>query len=508
MPALHGPRSMARRTLLLIWTFCLVAAAMLVMGVVSVLTLRDRLEDRLDDDLSVTEEYLPFLEGMAASGAFDTLDALPLGTPYAFMFLDATGDITEAIPLRTTEGSLPLPDLSGHDLADLRERAGDPFKVGSTGDGSGYRVVSIDLGDAGVVVQAASLEQIDATVRGQIKVVGGATLLGLGLLGVALWYLIRRGLRPINDMIATAGAIGEGDLSRRVACGENTEADQLARALNAMLENLEGAFAERTAADRRLRRFVSDASHELRTPLASIRGYADLYLTGAATDDHAVAKAMTRISSESGRMGAIVDDLLLLARLDQGRAIDRQPVAVDVLVADAAADARAVEPDRPVSIAVDGVGPFVVLGDEHKLRQAVGNLLANVRMHTSVGTPATVGVGRQGDDIRLWVADEGSGMDADAAAHVFDRFYRADPARSRAAGGTGLGLSIVASVIAAHGGSVEVDSAPGRGTTFTLSLPAVVEAPADDPIAKARAETPAADSTDAVRSGASSLTGD
>lgn len=500
MPALRGPRSMARRTLLLIWTFCLVAAAMLVMGVVSVVTLRDRLEDRLDDDLSVTEEYLPVLQGMAASGAFDSLDGLPLGTPYAFMFVDAAGDITEAIPLRNAEGSLPLPDLSGHDLADLRERAGDPFRVGSTGGGAGYRVVSVDLGAAGVVVQAASLEQIDATVRGQVKVVGGATILGLGLLGVALWYLIRRGLRPINDMIATAGAIGEGDLSRRVVCGENTEADQLARALNAMLENLEGAFAERTAADRRLRRFVSDASHELRTPLASIRGYADLYLTGAATDDHAVAKAMTRISSESGRMGAIVDDLLLLARLDQGRAIDRQPVPIDRLVADAADDAKAVEPDRPVSVSVDGEGPFVVLGDEHKLRQAVGNLLANVRMHTSAGTPVIVGVVRQGEDIRLWVADQGTGMDADAASHVFDRFYRADPARSRAAGGTGLGLSIVASVVAAHGGSVAVDSAPGLGTTFTLLLPG---APSMEPT-----EPTAAAAPDAVPSSASAGAGD
>ena len=182
-----------------------------------------------------------------------------------------------------------------------------------------------------------------------------------------------------------------------------------------MLENLEGSFAERTAADGRLRRFVSDASHELRNPLASIRGYADLYLTGAATDQPAVVKAMTRMSRESGRMGAIVDDLLLLARLDQGRAIDRQPVAVDALVADAADDARAVEPDRPVSVAV-GDGPFVVLGDEHKLRQAVGNLLANVRMHTSAGTPVVVGVVNQGDDIRLWVSDQGGGMDADAAS--------------------------------------------------------------------------------------------
>jgi two-component system OmpR family sensor kinase len=214
-----------------------------------------------------------------------------------------------------------------------------------------------------------------------------------------------------------------------------------------------------------MRRFITDASHELRTPLTTIRGFAELYRQGAARD---VAMLLNRIESEASRMGLLVDDLLLLARLDQGRPLETAPLAFDRLVDDSVRDARAVEPDRPIDVTVE---PVTVIGDDHRLRQVVGNLLANARLHTPPGTPVHVSLRASGDRARLEVADEGPGLAPDVAGRIFERFYRGDPARTRASGGSGLGLSIVAAVAEAHGGRVSVDTAPGRGARFIVELP-------------------------------------
>jgi two-component system OmpR family sensor kinase len=281
---------------------------------------------------------------------------------------------------------------------------------------------------------------------------------------------VRVGLRPLDGIAATAGAIAAGDLTRRVRPAEpGTEVGRLGLALNAMLGQIEAAFAERRASEARLRRFVADASHELRTPLTSIRGYAELFRRGAAARPEDLATTMRRIEEEAERMGVLVDELLLLARLDQGRPLDRRPVDLAEVAAEAVEQARVIDPGRPLELAASG--PVVVLGDRERLHQVAANLLANVRAHTAPGTAARVEVAAADGRAVLQVADQGPGMHPEQAARAFERFYRADPARSRGAGGAGLGLSIVAAIAQAHGGRATVASAPGRGTTVRVALP-------------------------------------
>jgi two-component system OmpR family sensor kinase len=243
-----------------------------------------------------------------------------------------------------------------------------------------------------------------------------------------------------------------------------------------MLDQIETSFGQQQAAldakarsEERLRRFVADASHELRTPLTVVRGYADLYRAGGLGDPAKLSTAMDRIGTESRRMGALVDDLLTLARLDQGRPVRRDPVDLSRLAAEAVADARALEPGRPISGTVEpGV---IVAGDEDQVRQVVGNLLANVRVHTPTATPVEVQVRVDGASAETRIVDHGPGIDVAHGSAVFDRFYRADPGRSRDNGGAGLGLSIVASIVAAHDGRLWHEATPGGGATFVVQLP-------------------------------------
>ncbi len=250
-----------------------------------------------------------------------------------------------------------------------------------------------------------------------------------------------------------------------------SEVGHLGTALNVMLDRIEEAVDAKTASEARTRRFAADASHELRTPLTSIRGYAELYRQGARSPEE-VALAMGRIEHEAVRMGDLVGDLLLLARLDQGRPLDRQPVDLTELVLGAVAAARAVEPDRRVRVDV-GEEPVTVSGDPHRLRQVVDNLLANVRDHTGPETSVAVRLGMDDGRATLVVSDDGPGLAAEDASRAFDRFWQAggDGAGSHGQRGTGLGLSIVAEIVAVHGGQIRLDTAPGAGAAFTISLP-------------------------------------
>jgi len=220
-------------------------------------------------------------------------------------------------------------------------------------------------------------------------------------------------------------------------------------------------------------------SHELRTPLTSIRGYAELFRRGARSRPDDLEKSMQRIEDESARMGVLVDELLLLARLDQGPKLDREPIDVAQVATDAVADARVVQPDRPIDISIDE--PVTVEGDDTRLRQVAANLMSNALEHTPPATPVHVRLRRDGEDVVLEVADEGPGLDEEHAAKVFDRFFRVDPARTRENGGAGLGLAIVASIVEAHGGSVSVETAPGAGARFIVRLPVAVRPDATEP---------------------------
>ncbi len=352
-----------------------------------------------------------------------------------------------------------------------RDRAHRPLPFSAPaqeGDGS-WRLVALQDARGNVAVVGISLDGVEATVDRIRLVQVAVTVAVLGTLGLVCWWMLRLGVHPIEDVARTADAIAAGDLSHRVDHpDEATEAGRLGVAFNAMLARIEQSFRAQEASEARLRRFAADASHELRTPLTSIQGYAELWRAGGLRGENELSEAMRRMEQEARRMGALVEDLLLLARLDQRRPLDRAPVRLDQIAADGVRDARAVEPDRPIE---SNLQPVVVEGDEMRLRQIVVNLLANARVHTPGGTAVRVKVSAEGGVARLEVADDGPGMPPEVAAKVFERFFRADLSRSRAAGGTGLGLAIVQAVAEAHGGRATVDSAPGRGSRFIIELP-------------------------------------
>lgn len=475
--------SLRRRVLL----GCLaVAAVLLVADLVLARTFRSFLLDRVDDELAQAAAAVVGGAGGvpgtmvggpfdAVGGPFDPPGDGPGGGPgggprpfseYAFGLADTDGNLLVALGGGLGhESGVPQPE-AGEIRANITPAGAtpQPFTFGP----GGWRMVALTRGGQ-VVLVAAGLEGADATYARLVAILAWATAAVLVTLALVAAWVLRQGIRPLSAMAATAGAIAGGALSQRVTDADpRTEAGRLGHALNAMLARIEEAFAQRAATEARLRRFVADASHELRTPLTSIRGYADLYRQGALTDRAELDGAMRRVESEAARMGALVDDLLLLARLDQGRPLETRPVRLDELAADAVRDALAVEPDRPITL---DVRPVTVEGDEARLRQAVGNLLANARVHTPPGTPVSVQVGDADGWAVVEVADSGPGLDPELAPRVFERFVRADTARTRASGGTGLGLAIVAGVVAAHGGEVGVESAPGQGASFHLRLP-------------------------------------
>jgi two-component system OmpR family sensor kinase len=394
-------------------------------------------------------------------------------TNYAVRFMPTDGSAALAVN-PTGEGLHPnIPNLA---LNDPRVLNGTLFTVGSTDGEMRWRVVpgALRNGSATFAV-AVPLRGVDTTVANMLifaVLVGLVLIVSCALLG---WYGVRRAFRPLTQIEDTAAAIAAGDLGRRIP--EPTTRDEVAslsRSLNAMLAQIEQSFAVREASEARMRQFVADASHELRTPLAAVRGYAELFRQGAVTGPEDVSATMRRIEDESIRMGGLVDDLLLLTRLDSSRPLRRGLVDLTVLAADAVADARALAPTRQVRLlALTGdLEPTTIEGDEARLRQVVTNLVGNAVNHTPAGTNIEIAVGVGDGRARLEVRDHGGGVDPVKARRVFERFYRADPSRGRGnGGGNGLGLAIVAAIVGAHDGQVGVGPTPGGGATFVVDLP-------------------------------------
>ncbi|GLZ36562.1 HAMP domain-containing sensor histidine kinase [Actinokineospora sp. NBRC 105648] len=330
----------------------------------------------------------------------------------------------------------------------------------------------------GEVVVAVSQAEVDAAVADLRRTFLLISMGALVLLAVSGYALVRGSLRPLEEVERTAEVIATGALSQRVPVRRpGSEVGRLAVSLNAMLGQIEQAFHARARSEAaaresegRMRQFVADASHELRTPLTSIRGYAELYRQGAVASPTQVAEVMSRIEGQSERMSALVEDLLLLASLDRQRPLELTPVDLAVIAVDAVHDARVVAPDRPITLHLDvGGAQALVIADEQRLRQVAANLVGNALRHTPPETAVEVRLRVEGDQAVFEVADHGPGLTPDQATRVFERFYRADPARTH--DGTGLGLAIVTALIAAHGGEVHLTTTPGSGATFTVRLP-------------------------------------
>ncbi|GII97283.1 sensor histidine kinase [Sinosporangium siamense] len=393
---------------------------------------------------------------------------LELPSQFQVAFYSASGDLVRQLASAPFDG----PAIGAETVSTAPRR---PFTTAGRVGEQDWRVLVEDLPNGDRVAVSMSLGANQATVRQLlvIQVVTGVVV--LTLLGALAWVVVRIGLRPLTRMESTAEAIAAGDIDRRVADADpRTEIGHLGRALNTMLERLATALRAREQSEGRLRHFVADASHELRTPLTSIRGFAELYHHGQEARDPMAERLLGRIENEAGRMGVLVEDMLLLAQLDREPMLEHSTVDLRVLAGDVVHAARARDPGRTIKLEVPADSVFV-LGDEHRLHQVIANLVGNAITHTAGGTPIHVKVAHEplgaGGTAVVQVHDEGVGIDPGHLPYVFDRFYRADPSRSRAHGGTGLGLAIAAALVEAHGGRIEVASVAGRGTTFRVLLP-------------------------------------
>jgi len=338
--------------------------------------------------------------------------------------------------------------------------------------GTDFRVLARVLPSAlGSVFVAQSLSGVDETSNRLRVIFVFIGLIALFLIAFASRMVIKIGLRPLVAVEETAEKIAAGDLSARLPDAKpDTEVGRLVSSLNAMLARIEESFAARTESENKLRRFVADASHELRTPLTAIRGFAELHRQGAVKGDAATSELVGRIENESVRMGALVEDLLMLARLDQSRELLNVPVNLTELVTEAVESARAAGPEHPIT--VNFPEEAFVLGDARKIHQVVANLLANARIHTPIGTPISISINGNEEGTTISITDAGPGLSPEDQARIFERFYRADPSRNRSNDeGSGLGLSIVDAVMQAHGGKVGVTSILGEGATFTVFFP-------------------------------------
>jgi two-component system OmpR family sensor kinase len=457
----------------------LVALALTLTGIVASTALHGYLIDRVDANLASSVNGPILAQPPPGVGDHRGLRR----DDFVLQISSLDGTVVQAF---TMQPGVSPPKLAKVSAASVAALGGKPFTVTSLSGDKQWRVVEIQAenprsGQTYAAALAAPLEDVASTLQRLMVLelaIGAVVLILLAGLG---YGVVRSSLRPLVEVEETAEAIAAGDLSRRVKEGDpRTEVGSLSRSLNTMLGQIEEAFhaqqaSESTArqSEERMRRFVADASHELRTPLTSIRGFAELYRQGAVGEKAELDRVMKRVEDEAARMGLLVEDLLLLARLDQQRPLVREPVDLLHLARDAAHDASAVAPDRVIDVEVTGDGPPVVLGDDARLRQVFGNLVTNALTHTPSGSPVTLRLGADDHSgmAALEVVDRGPGLSSEQSSRVFERFYRADPSRTRAHGGSGLGLSIVAALVAAHGGRVEVDSRPGEGAIFRVLLP-------------------------------------
>lgn len=459
---------MSVRARLLLGILTLVALGLTIASVTGVVLLRTYLYDRVDEQLGfgTTPRSNPQKIDMCAVKSDNRLPSALVIT-----VLDRRGAVVCTI---ADETSGDRPKLSSIDRERAKELGSRIMSVPST-TGSSHWHVRVGTLDEHTVLVAVSLKDADDTVNRLTLVAGGTSLAILALTAVGAYAIVGLGMRPLHRIEDTAEKIAAGSFDERVPEGRpGTEVGRLSKAINGMLTQIERAFADRAQSEVRLRRFVADASHELRTPLSTIRGHAELFRQGAASSPQDVAMILGRIESEAARMGALVNDLLLLARLDQARPLEREPVDMLSVVGDAVVDARARQPQRTISLRADtgtALEPPLVSGDEAQLRQVVTNLLSNVLIHTPVEAGLDVAVRVVDDTVVVAVEDHGAGMPPDVVASAFERFYRQDAGRSRKDGGTGLGLAIVRSLVEAHGGNVICQSEVGAGTTFTVSLP-------------------------------------
>lgn len=476
---------MAIRNRIIAVVLCLVFVALAALDVITYNVVHNSLVSSDDNQISVASPHFwnaLFHSESTGQYATNVCDGLPAGSFGVIYRLG--GQKTDLNAVCTTSSQVPSPPQLPTQLIARARSAGaasnagvQPPTVYSNVDG--YRVglavepvSSLGAPAAAYVVFALGvpLATVNSTLNNVLLleiVVTGSILVTLG---VAAYFLVMLGLRPLENMAETADEIAAGDLSRRVEeTDEKTEVGRLGSALNVMLSRIESAFKDKEASEDRLRRFVADASHELRTPLTSIRGYAELFGQKSDVRPEDLTAALRRIEKESARMSGLVEDLLLLARLDQGRPLEQEPVDLGTILQDAAADARVVAPGRQITVAVDR--PLGTIGDDGRLRQVVSNLVSNALAYAPPESPIEL-IGRDdGGRARLLVVDHGPGIPPEARVKIFDRFWRADESRQRAKGGTGLGLSLVAAIVAAHHGTVYVADTPGGGATFVVELP-------------------------------------
>lgn len=472
-PAPHAPRlrALPLRWRLSIITAGLILVALVLTGTAVVALVRNSLVQQVDDqlfeaaqsyadDVSRTVQECPPEQPARPSDYFVHVE-LHNGCEFRFEATTVADGLQPALP--------DLAEPLGH---------GEEFTVSSTSDSTLWRVGSYALvspsGEVGTMMIAVPMTSVLKTVSNLIRTIA---LVGLGVViagALAGYWAVQKSLRPLRDIENAAGAVAAGDLSQRAPLQPpTTEVGRLGLSFNSMVARLEQAFAERQASEARMRRFVSDASHELRTPLASIRGYGELYRMGAVPDAE-VEPTMGRIENEATRMGGLVNDLLALARLDEGRGLRLVDVDLTSIASDGVADLGALDPSRETRLVADG--PVHVRADADRIRQVVTNLVGNTVQHTPPGTAVEVAVRpEEAPDGSAWAAieviDHGPGIAPEDSVRVFERFYRPDTSRARASGGSGLGLAIVATIVAAHGGSVRHEQTPGGGATIAVRIP-------------------------------------
>ena len=471
---------MSLRLRLLALVAGLAIVALIAVEAVTYAELRSFLYSQVDRTVSTSVELVGDSVGAQTSLKPSTVESLVSTTPGLYVGELGPDRQIKWQALGVPRGQTPPPPPALTQLiARTDSDALGPTTVGATHGDLQYRVAIEPIGSTQALLLAAPLDGVNDTLNRLLAIelvvsaIAVAAVLGLGA------WLITVSLRPLSRIERTAAAIAAGDFSHRAqGARAGTEVGRLALAFNTMIARIEAAFAEQSASERVLRQFVADASHELRTPLTAVRAYAELFERGAKYHPEDLERAMAGIQREAARMSVLVDDLLLLARLDQHPTMAAREVDLVAIVHLAAEASRTIDPRRRVRVVAPDSA--LVWGDPDALRRVLDNLLGNVRAHTPPGTAATVTVAEDGAHVRLEVCDEGPGLPPELASHAFERFSRGDASRSRDAGGSGLGLAIVAAIAEAHGGTVALTSAPGHGACFVLTLPAAPGAAPED----------------------------